>query len=292
MLVRSNLAWILALLPISAMGAEADPSIMVDGAETIVYKEASGAALRLFVFKPIDWTSEDARPGIVFFFGGGWRQGNPNQFREHCKHFASRGMVAITVEYRVKSRHGVSPLECISDAKSAIRYVREHAKTLGIDSGRIVAAGGSAGGHLAACTGLVKGFDSHGEDMAISARANAMVLFNPALDTTALPSRYGFGDDSSAASPIHQIKEGAPPTIVFHGTDDKTVPFEQATRFRDAMQAADNRCELVAFEGKGHGFFNFGRDGNTAYDATRRAADAFLESLGYIEPLGKESDHD
>lgn len=59
--------------------------------------------------------------------------------------------LSITADYRLKSRHGTTPLECIEDATSATRYVRAHAKELGVDPDRIVASGGSAGGHIAAC---------------------------------------------------------------------------------------------------------------------------------------------
>ena len=70
---------------------------------------------------------------IVFFFGGGWVGGTPKQFFPHCTYLASRGMVAISAEYRVKDRHGVTPLECVLDGKSAVRWVRAHASELGID---------------------------------------------------------------------------------------------------------------------------------------------------------------
>ena len=66
----------------------------------------------------------------------------------------------------MKSRHGVTPKECVEDAKSAVRWLRQNAAKLGIDPNRIVAAGGSAGGHIAACTGLAPGLEADGEDTA------------------------------------------------------------------------------------------------------------------------------
>ena len=90
-------------------------------------------------------------------------------------------MVAVTVEYRVSSRHSVKNYNCIEDAKSATRWVRGHAKDLRIDPDRIAAAGGSAGGHLAACTAVFDAFDDSLDNKAISAKPNAMVLLNPAL---------------------------------------------------------------------------------------------------------------
>src|SRR6185503_1822467 len=116
----------------------------------------------------------DKSPAIVFFFGGGWTNGSPGQFEEHCKHLGSRGLVAITADYRVASRQQVKAVSCVADAKSAIRYVRKEAARLGIDPDRIVAGGGSAGGHIAACTGTIDGFDEAGEDKSISSVPNAM----------------------------------------------------------------------------------------------------------------------
>ncbi len=249
-----------------------------------VYKRVGDVKLRLFVHEPKGHQASDKRPAIVFFFGGGWVGGSPRQFQPHAAYFASRGMVAMTVEYRVRSRHKVAPFECVADAKSAMRWVRANAARLGIDPDRIAASGGSAGGHLAAATAFLDGFDDPADNKGVSPRPNALVLFNPVIDTT--KKGYGakrLGDKAQAMSPVHHVKPGAPPAIVFHGTADRTVPHENVARFRDLMKKAGNRCELVSFEGEGHGFFNYGHKGNKAYVATVRAADRFLASLGYLE---------
>jgi acetyl esterase len=253
------------------------------GADTRVYKTIGDTKLRLHIFQPAARKQSDKLPAIVFFFGGGWRSGSPVQFLEHCKYLASRGMVAITAEYRVKARHNVTPLECITDAKSAIRWVRKNASELGIDANRIAAGGGSAGGHLAAATATVKGLDEKSEDAKISAVPNALVLFNPALDVVSIPANYGFGDNAALASPLQNVRAKLPPTIIFHGTADTTVPFAQAEKFCEAMKQEGNRCEVVPFAGKQHGFFNFGRGDGQDYKATVRAMDEFLLSLDYLK---------
>lgn len=264
-------------------------------AKSEVYKTIGDVKLSLFIFSPPDHKPSDQRPAIVFFFGGGWQNGSPGQFHEHCKYLASRGMVAITADYRVGSRQGVKAVECVRDAKSAIRWVRKEAKHLGIDPNRIAAGGGSAGGHLAAATGVISGLDEPTEDAAISSRPNALVLFNPALvleSVDGLPTvnekrageiRERFGIAGKEISPYHHVSSGAPPTIIFHGKADSTVPYRTAELFTDSMKKAGNRCELVGFDGQQHGFFNFGRGDNSYYRQTTRQMDEFLTSLGYLK---------
>ena len=251
---------------------------------SLVYKTVGEAKLKAFVYAPAGHQPTEKRPAIVFFFGGGWVGGSPRQFDQHARYLASRGMVAITVEYRTKKSHGVEPFACVADARSAMRWVRANAAKLGIDPGRVAAGGGSAGGHLAAATAFVEGFDDPADDQSVSPKPDALCLFNPVIDTT--EKGYGasrLGDKKVAFSPVHHVAKGAPPAIVFHGTVDKTVPFENVQRFERRMKAVGARCELMPFEGKGHGFFNVGRDGGDAYRKTVRAMDRFLASLGWLE---------
>lgn len=271
-------------------GAAAYPP-RFDGARVETYKTVGETALSLYVFEPAGGP-KSGRPAIVFFFGGGWNSGSPAQFEPHCRHFAARGMVAITVDYRVASRHQVKPTACVADAKSAVRWVRANAARLGLDPKRIAAGGGSAGGHLAAATATLADFDEPGEDRKVSSVPDALVLFNPALvlapldglsldDFAARVPEARMGTAPRNLSPAHHVKKGAPPTIIFHGKADTTVPYATAEAFARVMRAAGNRCELVGYEGQPHGFFNHGRkDGR--YAETLAAADAFIVSLGWL----------
>jgi acetyl esterase/lipase len=257
----------------------------------VVYKTISEVELKLHIFEPSNRDEKALSPAIVFFFGGGWTGGSPTQFYHQCDYFASRGIVAISAEYRVKSRHGTTPFECVADGKSAIRWVRANAAKLGIDPNKIIAGGGSAGGHVAACTGVIEGLEEENEDRNISSKPNALVLFNPAVDLAGIAknakAKERFAEvfnRRKEISPLHHVKKGAPACIIFHGTADKTVPFESVHRFSKAMKEAGNICQLVPFEGKGHGFFNYGRDeDNKLFKETVRAADKFLTSLGYLK---------
>ena len=230
-------------------------------ARSYVFKKIGDVQLKLYVFLPPQDFPRPT-PACIFFFGGGWVGGRPVQFYPFCAYFSSRGIVSVSAEYRVRKRHGVTPYVCVRDGKSAVRWLRRHAKELGIDPGRIAAGGGSAGGHVAGCCGVIKGGEEKGEDLGISSKPNALVLFNPVLATApiegasadlsakirALASRLK-GGDPKAISPFHHISPDDPPTIIFHGTADRVVPFEEAELFCDAMRKAGVRCELVPYKG-------------------------------------------
>lgn len=253
--------------------------------EPVVYKTVGDRALTLYVTKPDDWQTGDRRPCIVFFHGGGWVGGKPEQFTEHARHFCGRGLVCVQVEYRLLDRQSDDPPDaCIHDARSAMRWVRSHADVLGIDPLRIASAGGSAGGHLAAHVGMVDGLDDPQDNCAISCKSQAMLLFNPVFDNG--PDGWGtkrVGDRYREISPLHNISPDDPPAIVFLGTEDKLIPVATGRRFEEQMQAAGIACTLVLAEGQPHGFFNHGRDDNRWYNETITESKRFLESLGWFD---------
>ena len=224
-----------------------------------VYKEIDGHKLEMTMYKPT-LSSPVKLPAIIFFFGGGWTGGTPEHFKLQAEYLASRGMIAFCPDYRVKSRQGTSPFECVKDCHSAMRYLKVHSKELGIDSDKIVAAGGSAGGHLAACTAIIDEINEATDDLSISTRPFAMVLFNPVVDT----GKRGYGSEKVAGrefeiSPVHHIRPGIPPTLIMHGKDDTTVPFENVVRFESLMKQEGNQCKLKGYKNQVHGFFNYGK---------------------------------
>jgi acetyl esterase/lipase len=254
-----------------------------------IYKTPQGKPLKLYIFNPKNLKPTDHRPAIIFFFGGGWISGSPRQFYQQARAFADLGFVAISADYRTEKSHKTTPFECVKDGKSAIRWVREHAKELSVNPTKIIAAGGSAGGHVAACTGVIKGCEEAGENLKISSCPNAMILSNPVIDTT--EKGYGLKKVTKARkteiSPCHQIRKGIPPTLIFHGTADTTVPFENVERFTRLMKEAGNTCILIPFKGKSHGFFNGAefrtKNGNEAFDKIMAESIKFLKSLGYLK---------
>ena len=253
-------------------------------AETLIpdeqktYKKVGNVELQLHIFNPEGHKASDRKPAIVFFFGGGWSGGTPSQFYPQCDYLAKRGMVAISAEYRVKSRNGTSPLECVKDGNSAVRWVRSHADKLGIDPSKLAAGGGSAGGHVAAATGTTKGILEKGEDVSVSSKPDSLVLFNPVYDNG--PKGYGHSrvkDYWKQISPMHNLDKETPPTIVFLGTKDKLIPVATAKKYQLLMKEAGVRSELLLYKEQAHGFFN-----TSKYDETVKEMDRFLVSLGFL----------
>lgn len=253
------------------------------GAQKLVtYKQIDTARLLLEIHYPEKVDTAKTYPAMVFFFGGGWKNGDRHHFLHHARYFAKRGLVCFLADYRIASVHGTTPFEALKDAKSAIRFIRKNARMLGIDAGKIIAAGGSAGGHLAAATAFVEGYNHEGDDLAVSCIPNTLVLFNPVIDNG--PGGYGYervGKAYKDFSPLHNIRRGAPPTVLFLGTRDHLVPAETAAYYQRVMEKVGSRCVLHLYEGRGHGFFNFRHTED--YQQTVQQADLFLQSLGYLE---------
>ena len=247
--------------------------------EIVTYKKTAEKSLTLHIFYPDGQKPGSGRSAIVHFFGGGWRGGSPVQFYQQCKDLASKGMVAITADYRVMASPGITPFDCVADARDAISYIREHARELGINPEKIGASGGSAGGHVALCTAVFPD-----KEKKTSAVPDFLVLYNPVMDT----SDKGFGKSSFKGneldlSPYHHIRKGLPPTLICHGTADTTVPFSNATAFEKKMKQNGNICRLFAVEGEQHGFFNSVASGKTKsnrnYNLCMKEVYSFLTSL-------------
>lgn len=257
-----------------------NPSARHEPDESVLYKSIDGHDLQLHIFKPDGLQPGDSRAAVVFFHGGGWKGGSPSQFYPQARHLANKGMVAVSAQYRLTRADGVDVRDCVADGKSAIRWVRQHADELGIDPNRVVAAGGSAGGHIAAATGNIDAFEETDEDLSISSKPNALVLFNPVANNG--PGGYGHEriiEYWQEISPFHNIDSNSPPTLILVGTDDHLIPVEEVEEYKRLVIDAGQRCEVVLYEGEKHGFFNHGKP---PYDDTVAKMDAFLNSLGYF----------
>lgn len=254
-------------------------STATHAAETVKkfnYKKTPQGELAIHVHFPADWKATDKRPAIVFFFGGGWRKGSVKQFEKQAIYLASRGMVAARADYRVKSRHKTTPDKCVEDCKSAVRWLRKNAERLGIDTQRIVSSGGSAGGHTAAATAIISGFEAKGEDSKVSSKPNLLILFNPALDTANIPTHVD-PKLGKQISPVHHVTKNAPPTIMFFGTNDRLIG--GAKKFMAKAKKLGFEAQLWTADGQKHGFFNR----QPWKNATLVLTDRFLVKHGYLK---------
>jgi acetyl esterase/lipase len=245
------------------------------GAASFTY-ETAGRDLRLHVFPAAGGGA--AQPAILFFFGGGWRQGDVRAFEGQARAMAGRGMVAVLADYRVTCRDGATAADSAADAMAAYDWVLAHAKDQKIDRRRVVLAGGSAGGHLALATA-----------MRAADKPAALVLFNPAVDLTAIAPVLRLSPEAAKAiSPSALPVAGLPPMVIFHGQADTTVPIQTVRDFCQRATAAGRSCELHEYAGQRHGFFNSRADdpalGASPYADTLARAITFLQSRKLAQP--------
>lgn len=279
----------LALLSLIIFGTAAadEAPLKINGAVAEVFKKTPQAELLIHRFDPPEHDPEkDKAPAIVLFFGGGWVGGEPTHFEPQGRYLAKRGLVVFLPDYRTRKKYETTPRECVADGKSAIRWVRKNAERLGVDPDRIAAGGGSAGGHVAATTGICDGLEEPDEDTEVSSRPGALVLFNPVYNNG--PDGYGHDRVKEwfpAISPAHNLTKDDPPVIVFLGTKDKLIPVSQAEEFRDKQKELGIRSDLHLYEGEPHGFFNLkvGQGKAEHFIDTVLKADAFLGDLGFLE---------
>lgn len=265
------------------------PAFSRAGLPQEIYKTAGDAKLTIDIDTPDDWKASDKRPAIVFFFGGGWKTGKPDAFKAQADYFAKRGLVCFRPDYRVSSRQNVSPDKCVEDGISAMRWVRANAARFGIDPDRIVACGGSAGGHIAACTFFTTAINAATDDKTVSHLPNAMVLYFAVLN---LYERYTVFDQSwpgmSAStakkiSPLELMRKGIPPTLVVCGTEDSNLRNNKL--FVDKARKLGAKVESFWAEGQPHAFIN--RPG--WFEKVMARVDAFLVGLGYLAPMSEDA---
>lgn len=226
-----------------------------------VYKTVDTFKLKIDVFYTDQSLEKENNTAIVFFHGGGWAYGTPSEFFTTCERYAKMGIVTFSVDYRLSIENGVvpsktiSPIESLMDAKSAIRWVRGNAGKFHIDKNKIVAAGQSAGGHLALSTAMIEDYNEKSDDLTISCSPNAILLFSAATNAVEAWCDRLMGDRRTkiwSISPTHHIRGGMPPMIEFHGTDDEQVPVWTAQFFESEMKKSGNYFELHIFKGRKH----------------------------------------
>ncbi|MCZ6793962.1 MAG: alpha/beta hydrolase [Planctomycetota bacterium] len=253
----------------------------------LVYAERGGEELQLDLALPA--TPGKMRPAVVCIHGGGWRAGRREVYDGVIRALAEQGYVAATVSYRFTQK-AAWPAQ-LDDVRDAVRWLRKHAETYGIDPQRIGAMGDSAGGHLSLLLGLLPD-GKKGEDTRLQAVVNYygptdLTLdefeddVKPLIEALAAGKRHEKGDVYAAMSPRSYVTRTDSPVLTFHDTADRIVPVNQARVLHAALDAAriPNRLEIL--EGKGHGWG--GADRSRTLKRTREFFDAYLK--GSRDPL-------
>jgi acetyl esterase/lipase len=216
-------------------------------------------------------------PGVILFHGGAWGGGSLSQFRVACAYFASRGLVCATAEYQMLSAADAKKLPagetrkrvCVTDAKGAIRWLKQHATELGIDPNRIITGGGSAGGHISALATLNPGLNDPADPKDIDTSVVAYLWFNPA---------FALDDDKDAEIDVlRYVKSGLAPAIVFFGDQDG---WKKGWDIAHAKwkSLGNQTIDLQIAPGQSHSFFNK----DPWQTLTLIAADRFLVKLGLL----------
>lgn len=248
-----------------------------------LYKHSGGKPLAVEVFSPEGHDPAASKvPGIILFHGGNWTDGSAAELRYECRYFAARGLVAATADYRMLSAHGpdkdrdaatgmTRKQVCVQDAKSAIRWFKEYADALGVDPGRIIAGGTSAGGHLAVLATTTPELDDPADPEGIDTKVAAYVLWCPACT------------EADAADPPvdarRHVGAGFAPAVVFFGTDDPWLRhWKNLTQYSIRPRGG---AEPTVWFAPGGDHTSVGR----AYRlASLAEADRFLVERGLLEP--------
>ena len=270
------------LLTLSSLDAKQVNSADAPVGKVHIYKNEGDTAREIEIFFPKNHDPvTKAVPGIIMFHGGGWGGGHRKQFRYLCHYFSTRGLVAATVTYKLASKAGAKnngkgtesrKRVCITDAKSAIRWCKRNAEKLGIDPLKIVAGGGSAGGHISLLATTNPGLNDPRDTKKYDTTVAAYLLFNPALGVAdAKDSEVDF---------LQHLKDDLPPAIVFFGSKDKWLKngWKAASAKMSSLNIGDSVDVRIA-DGQAHGFFNK----QPWTDVTLIEADRFLKALGYLE---------
>jgi acetyl esterase/lipase len=274
-----SLAW--------SSGYPCGSGLLTTGTGLVPFKQTPNGTLNLRVYKPAGWKQSDRRPGFVMFFGGGWGQCCIQELTPYWTYYASQGFVVVTPFYRPSSNNPGRYIEniCIPDAKSAVRWVRKHADSLGIDPSRIVGMGSSAGGHLAACTATLKGMQDASDDLSVSCRPNLLALLWPAgltwNDATGMSFWTSMTRDSLGISPSLHLDDSVPPTLLMLGSADGYNP--GSAIYRDSAQKYGIEVVWKEMRGAGHDF-GFRSDTlvpNSGEDSCKKWCDTFLKAQGF-----------
>jgi len=236
--------------------------------ENVVYGEAGGEKLTLHLALP---AGPGPFPGVLFIHGGGWSGGKKDDHKNEALEAARRGFVGVTVGYRLAPKSKF-PAQ-VEDVKCAVRWMRAHAGELKLNPKKLGAVGFSAGAHLAMMLGTMEkadGLDESGGWADQSSKVQAVVEFAGPTDLLAEIPEISKGilknflggppeemqEAYRRASPVTYVSPGDAPMLLYQGTEDPLVPWQQAQLMAQALAKVKVPGRMELLLGAGHGWGN------------------------------------
>ena len=230
------------------------------------YAKRDKVNLKLHFFVP---KKSKLKSSVLLFHGGGWAFGSSYSLFKICKSLAKEGILCASADYRLALKHDTKVKDSMLDAADAYKWMVKNSEKLNIKKDQIMVGGGSSGGHLAASLAMIPDEKNETYD-----NIKAMILFNPALNTSALnveiPEniderrkklwlyvRKLFEGKFEDLSPSNFIRSDLPPSIIFHGEKDKTIPIFLIEDFTKEMKEKGNQVDLLKWKDNGHQFYRW-----------------------------------
>lgn len=249
-----------------------------DASEIKAYKTVDDITLNAHIFYPENHDKSEAKPAHLFFHGGGWAIGLPEWSYGACKGAVKDGRVAIAFDFRLRNVYGTDVKTTVTDALTAIAWVRENSQDLGIDPNKVLVDGFSSGAQLALISSMIENPKDFGVISNFSSRPDALILGSCPYDVNGRDV-YDIDYDTKTISPLYLIKENLPPILAFHAEEDRMVKFSEFEKFKNAIQKTKNSFTSRSYPGMGHFF-----EGSSEEDREerRKLREEFLLKHGYI----------
>ena len=248
-----------------------------DASELKVFRTVDDIILYAHIFYPENHDKSLAKPAHLFFHGGGWAIGLAEWSYNACKNAAKAGRVSIAFDFRLRNVYGTDVKATLSDALTAIAWVRENAQDLGIDANKVLVDGFSSGAHLALVSSMIENPEDFGVTSDYSSRPDALILGSCPYDIAGRDV-YDIDYDTKTISPLYLIREDLPPILSFHGEQDDMVKFSEFEKFKAAIQKTKNSFTSRSYAGMGHFF-----EGSSQkdLDERRKLREEFLQQNGF-----------
>lgn len=234
------------------------------------------------IYAPTNAAAGDDLPVIIFFHGGGWRDGAHQHYAWAGRALAAHGMIAVMAGYRLTPEVRWPAFQ--HDAVAAVRGTRAAVARHGGDPDRIVLAGHSAGAQIAALLAMDESWLGADRAAVVGWIGVAGPYDFLPLDTARTRAAFGAADDLEATQPITFADEGSPPALLLHGRNDDTVNPRQSRNIAARLEAAGVSATHIAYDGIGHidiitALSRWGRGNPTTLDDMA----AFVRDAGQVD---------